>query len=202
VCVCSLRYRAWNAHAPYCHLWPVRLYHISPNYLINGMIFGKKKFNIQCVFWTSLHLSAACFIRRTIQRNIIVNVHGYSCKVPVIFIRFQQGLNFLDKFLKKKMLKKISWESFQWVWSCAMQQTYGWTDVKKLIVLISNFRHVLNVVFFILGEFYVPTFRNTLFLIHSSCGQDDLRRWNGQSLPKLQHTKFRCRSPKRKNGTS
>ena len=106
MCVCSLRYRAWNAHAPYCHLWPVRLYHISPNYLINGMIFGKKKFNIQCVFWTSLHLSAACFIRRTIQRNIIVNVHGYSCKVPVIFIRFQQGLNFLDKFLKKKNAQK------------------------------------------------------------------------------------------------
>jgi hypothetical protein len=24
--VCSLRYPASNAHAPYCHLWPVRLY--------------------------------------------------------------------------------------------------------------------------------------------------------------------------------
>jgi hypothetical protein len=29
--------------APYCHLWPVRFYHIFPNYLINGTIFGGKK---------------------------------------------------------------------------------------------------------------------------------------------------------------
>jgi hypothetical protein len=39
--------------------------------------------------------------------------------------------------------------------------------------LISNFRRVLNIAFFLLGnspasEFYMPTFRNTLFHIHSS----------------------------------
>jgi len=28
VCVCSIRYSARNAHAPYCHLWPAQLYHI------------------------------------------------------------------------------------------------------------------------------------------------------------------------------
>ena len=27
-CVCSLRYIAFNAHAPYCHPWPARLYSI------------------------------------------------------------------------------------------------------------------------------------------------------------------------------
>jgi hypothetical protein len=37
--------------------------------------------------------------------------------------------------------------------------------------LISNFRRVLNVVYFLLGnspasKFYVPTFRNTLFHLH------------------------------------
>ena len=37
--------------------------------------------------------------------------------------------------------------------------------------LISNFRHVLNVVCFLLcnsaaSEFYMPTFRNTLFHLH------------------------------------
>jgi hypothetical protein len=31
-----------NAHAPYGHLWPVRLYHISPQCLITGTIFEKK----------------------------------------------------------------------------------------------------------------------------------------------------------------
>jgi len=24
VCFCGLRFRACNAHAPYCHLWPFR----------------------------------------------------------------------------------------------------------------------------------------------------------------------------------
>jgi hypothetical protein len=39
VCVCSLRYPAWNAHAPYCHLWPARLYYIFPHYLIKRHYF-------------------------------------------------------------------------------------------------------------------------------------------------------------------
>jgi len=43
VCVFSLRYPARNAHAPYCHLWPVQLYQIFPQYLINKTIFRKKK---------------------------------------------------------------------------------------------------------------------------------------------------------------
>ena len=43
VCICSLRYPAYNLHAPYCHLWPVRLYSILPLYLINNTILGKKK---------------------------------------------------------------------------------------------------------------------------------------------------------------
>jgi hypothetical protein len=49
LCVCSLRYPARNSHVPYCHLWPVRLYHIFPHYLINGTIFVKKLPNKKCV---------------------------------------------------------------------------------------------------------------------------------------------------------
>jgi hypothetical protein len=36
--ICSLRYPACNAHAPYYHLWPVRPYNI-----MNGTTFGGKK---------------------------------------------------------------------------------------------------------------------------------------------------------------
>jgi hypothetical protein len=39
VCVCSLRYPACNARAPYFHPWPAPLYNIFPPYLINGTIF-------------------------------------------------------------------------------------------------------------------------------------------------------------------
>jgi len=49
VCVCSLRYPARNAHAPYCHLWPAPLYNIFPHYLINRTIFGKQLLNTKCV---------------------------------------------------------------------------------------------------------------------------------------------------------
>jgi hypothetical protein len=49
VCVCSLRYPSCKEHAPYCHLCPVRLYHIFPHYLTNRTIFGKKLLNTKCV---------------------------------------------------------------------------------------------------------------------------------------------------------
>jgi hypothetical protein len=51
--------------------------------------------------------------------------------------------------------------------ACDMEETF----------LISNFRHVANVIFFLsdnsLGsEFYVPTFQNTLFHLQWSCDHD------------------------------
>ena len=59
------------------------------------------------------------------------------------------------------------------------------------VFLISNFRRVLNVVWFLLGcspasEFCVPTFRNTLFHLHM-----EVVLWI--SVPKRRHTKFRRR---------
>ena len=39
----SLSYPACKLHSPYCHLWPVCLYHIFPYSLTNGKIFEKKK---------------------------------------------------------------------------------------------------------------------------------------------------------------
>jgi hypothetical protein len=40
VWVCSLRYAACNAHAPYCRLCPAGLYSVFLHYLIYGTIFG------------------------------------------------------------------------------------------------------------------------------------------------------------------
>jgi hypothetical protein len=47
VCVCSLRYLAWNACAPHCPLCPVQLCSIFPRYLIRGTIFVKRLLNIK-----------------------------------------------------------------------------------------------------------------------------------------------------------
>jgi hypothetical protein len=52
VWVCSLRYPACDAHAPYCHLWPIHLYYIFPHELINDTIFeggGGEALNIKCI---------------------------------------------------------------------------------------------------------------------------------------------------------
>ena len=38
MCICSLRYPACNAHAPYFLLWPVRFYKIFVHYFINDTI--------------------------------------------------------------------------------------------------------------------------------------------------------------------
>jgi hypothetical protein len=47
--VSSLISQANNAHAPYCHLWPARLYLIFLHNLTNGMISWKKVFSVRCV---------------------------------------------------------------------------------------------------------------------------------------------------------
>ena len=51
----------------------------------------------------------------------------------------------------------------------------GMSKIQCFIFLISNFRLVLNAVCFLLGnsqasEFYMPTFRNTLFHLHRLVG--------------------------------
>jgi hypothetical protein len=88
VYVCSLRYPACNAYAPYSHLSPDRLYYVFP-YLINGTIFKKKLLNAKYVFLFLLQLLSETFlILRRNERDIIKNVYLSSCKVPVVPVRF------------------------------------------------------------------------------------------------------------------
>jgi len=74
-------------------------------------------------------------------------------------------------------------------WSWRRMLKIKWTDritkdevfqraKEERLLLISNFRRVLNVVCFLLGnspasEFYMPTFRNTLFHLHRRIGMKD-----------------------------
>ena len=55
----------------------------------------------KCVLWVSLQiLSETIFILRTIQLDIVVNMHKSSCKVAVIIVRFERKFCFIDRFSK------------------------------------------------------------------------------------------------------
>ena len=74
--------------------------------------------------------------------------------------------------------------------------------MKTIFILISNFRLVLNVVCFLLGnspasEFYMPTFRNNLFHLHRQVGMK-----MEQNVPKRRHIKFRRRGIIQKKHTA
>src|SRR5215510_9136687 len=68
--VCSLRYPACNAHAPYCHMWPIRLYIIFP-LLRNRWISEEVIEREMCVLIFSKRLSETFLILREIERDII-----------------------------------------------------------------------------------------------------------------------------------
>ena len=126
LCVCTLSYPACNAHAPYCHLRPARMYNIFPHYLINGMGFRKKLMNMKCMFWFSLQLLYEIFLilRRT-QQDMIKNIYtGLNVKYRQFLSDFNETWIFSTDFQK---IHQISWKSIQWEPSCSMC-TDRWTD--------------------------------------------------------------------------
>ena len=70
-----------------CHLWPVWLYHNFPHYLLKGTIFGKKLWNVKCVFvFSLLHVPDTVLILRHIEQD---NVIKFNEILPSVYI----GLN-------------------------------------------------------------------------------------------------------------
>jgi hypothetical protein len=73
--------------ALYSHLLPVRLYLTFAHYLEDGTIFGKWycRYNLCCDFLYNF-AQTVLILRRT--ERVITNVYRFSCKVPVILVRF------------------------------------------------------------------------------------------------------------------
>jgi hypothetical protein len=119
-----------------CHLWPLWLYSIFPRYLINGTIFEKKLLNIKCVFWYSVQLLSETFLilRRT-ERDI-KNLSSFSCKVPVILVRFEWNLNFLYRLSKNIQIPNFIKIRAMWA---ELFHVEGRTHTAKLTAAFRNF---------------------------------------------------------------
>ena len=96
------------------------LSHFFPSYLTNGTIFGKKLWNINCVFWFSLQCSSETFlIHRITQRYIIINTHSVDLKYPLFWSEFKE-INFLDRLAKNPQVLNFM-KTLQMVAEISMQ---------------------------------------------------------------------------------
>jgi hypothetical protein len=120
VCVCSRSYPACSAHALYCHVFPVWLYHlfhISKRAQFVGLVTEHK----MCVFIFSTILAATFLLIRTdeILSEMYVGLH---VKYPLFLSDFYETWIISTDF--RKILKyKILLQSVQWGPSCSM-----WTE--------------------------------------------------------------------------
>ena len=103
--------------------------------------FRKKLLNIKCVVWFYLRLLSEIFlILRRIQRDIVINVHTSSCKVPVILSGFKETSNF---FFPRVTFKKAQIPNFSKIRRVGTETFHadGRIDITKPKV---NFRNFAN----------------------------------------------------------
>jgi hypothetical protein len=136
VCVCSLRYSTWNAHASYCHLWPFRLYSIFPHLNHKRDDYRKNitehkicasNFSTYTV-WNIFHSkkNRARYDRKCILVHI--KYPFYSCPI-LMKLKFAEQI--FEKSLNIKFYENLS--SGSRVVPC------GRTDMTKLIVAFRDF---------------------------------------------------------------
>jgi hypothetical protein len=104
-----LRYPACNARAPYCHLWPVRLYSIFARYLIKCKIFGEKVIEPKMCFNFFYNFVRNVVILRIIERDIIIYVYCIVLHVgyPLFLSNFNHAPILLDIFSKNIKIHEI-----------------------------------------------------------------------------------------------
>jgi hypothetical protein len=106
VCVCSLKYTARNAHAPYSHLQPLQLYSILTLSHKQHDFFRKLLF-VKCVLIFCTTFVWTFLIHWKRMTGMIRNVYLSSCAVPIILVWFLKNLKFLDRFSKNAQISNF-----------------------------------------------------------------------------------------------
>ena len=121
VCVCSLMYPACNAHEPYCHLRPVRVYNIFPHYLINVTILRKKKVteHKMCVLiFSTTFVWNISHSKEELSEILLKMCIGLHVKYRLFLSDCNEIWIFSAGF--SKIFKcQISWKSVRWEPSCS-----------------------------------------------------------------------------------
>jgi hypothetical protein len=96
VCVCSLRYPACNAHAPYCIF--IRGHSDCTVFFHKWNDFRVSLIEHKACFDFLYDLSGTFHALKIIQRDIIANVPTASCKVPLFLTCFKEAWIFSTDF--------------------------------------------------------------------------------------------------------
>ena len=136
VCICNLRFPEFNAHAPYCHLCPVRLYNIFPHYLINGTIFeGENLLDTKFVFWLSLQLLfETVFIPRKLSEIWSKMYIGLHVKYRLLLSDSNKSWIFSTNG-RNIVRYQISWKSVQ-VFRTDGETGLTWRSWRSLIAIL------------------------------------------------------------------
>jgi hypothetical protein len=134
-CVCVIQHTKCMWHIVACGLLGCTIFfHI----ISQTARFKNKKVIIHkiCVLISLQLLSQAFPIFRRIQWDVIINLHKFSCKAPIILVILIK-LDFLDRLLKNSQILNIM--KICLVGGVLCGQTGKWADTMKLIVAFCKF---------------------------------------------------------------
>ena len=132
----------WACAVLYCHLWLLLPHHVFRHYLIKGTIFGKKLFNMKCVF-----IFSTTFIWNISRftKNTARYCHKYETSSCTLFLSDVNETWILSTYFWKNKSLTSNFIKIHPV-AAELSHADGRTNTTKLVVAFRNFRKRLTIV--------------------------------------------------------